>query len=214
MSGRDTGDVHADYAAAGFGQGLGFGESPALIVIDFAMAYLVESSPLFAGVESEMESNIRLVAAARAAGVPIVFTKVVYTAGGRDGGIFYRKIKALSCFDAGNPLGEFHPRLAPTDDDILLIKQYPSAFFGTHLAPTLRALGVDTCVITGLSTSGCVRATTLDALQNGFIPIVVKDACGDRDVSVHEANLFDLQAKYADVIDEAKALAYFSSRKR
>jgi maleamate amidohydrolase len=208
MSGRSVNDLDGDYAKAGFGAGLGFGKKPALIIIDFAMAYLVPDSPLFAGVEAELESNIRLAEAARAAHIPVVFTKVEYQANGVDGGYFYRKVRALQCFDAGNPLGEFHPRLTPQPGDILVVKQYPSAFFGTTLASTLRALGVDTCVVTGLSTSGCVRATALDALQHGFIPVVVRDACGDRDARVQEANLFDLRAKYADVISEAETLGY------
>jgi maleamate amidohydrolase len=211
MSGRTTDDVNADYAAAGFGGGLGFGAKPALIIIDFAMAYLVDGSPLYAGVEAELESNIRLYAAARAAGVQVIFTRVEYQKGGLDGGYFYRKVKALQCFDAGNPLGDFHPRLSPQDGDLIVTKQYPSAFFGTTMGSTLHALKVDTCVITGLSTSGCVRATTLDALQNGFIPVVVREACGDRDARVQEANLFDLQAKYADVVSEQAVLDYFAT---
>jgi maleamate amidohydrolase len=211
MSGRTPEDVQADYAKAGFGGALGFGRKPALIIIDFAMAYLQADSPLYAGVEAELESNIRLAAAARAAGVPVLFTRVEYQAGGLDGGYFYRKVKALRCFDAGNPLGDFHERLRPQPGDLVITKQYPSAFFGTSMAPTLHAMGVDTCVITGLSTSGCVRASTLDALQHGFIPVVVRDACGDRDAKVHAANLFDMQAKYADVIGEAAAIGYFQS---
>jgi maleamate amidohydrolase len=213
MSGRDAGDLQGDYAKAGFGGSLGFGKRPALIIIDFAMAYLVKESPLYAGVESELESNIRLAAAARETGVPVVWTRVEYQAGanGLDGGYFYRKVKALKCFDAGNPLGEFHPRLSPQAGDLVITKQYPSAFFGTHLAPTLHAMGVDTCVVTGLSTSGCVRATSLDALCHGFIPIVCRDASGDRDARVQEANLFDLQAKYADVISEAQVIDYWRS---
>lgn len=212
MSGRAVDDVSSDYARAGFGGALGFGKRPALVIVDFAMAYLVKESPLYAGVEAELESNIRLVAGARAAGVPVVWTRVEYQAGagGRDGGYFYRKVKALACFDAGNPLGDFHPRLSPMAGDLVITKQYPSAFFGTHLAPTLHAMGIDTCIVTGLSTSGCVRATTLDALCHGFIPAVCRDASGDRDAKVQEANLFDLQAKYADVVSEEAILAYFA----
>lgn len=201
----------ADYAAAGFGGELGFGARPALIVVDFAMAYLEPSSPLYAGVEAALEVNIVLAQAARAAGAPVVFTRVEYQPGGVDGGWFYKKVRALACFDAGNPLGDFHPRLTPQAQDIVVTKQYPSAFFGTPLASTLRALGVDCCVVTGLSTSGCVRATALDALCHGFIPVVVRDACDDRDARVHEANLFDLAAKYADVVDSEVVLARFAN---
>lgn len=197
----------ADYARAGFGGTLGAGERPALIVVDMVMAYFAAGSPLYAGVEAALDATIQLADAAGEAGVPIVFTRVEYAPGGIEGGLFYKKVKALACFDAGNPLGEFHPRLRPAVGDLIVTKHYPSAFFGTSLASTLHALRVDTCLIAGLSTSGCVRATALDALCHGFAPLVVRDACGDRDPQVHEANLFDLQAKYADVIGLDDALA-------
>jgi nicotinamidase-related amidase len=132
---------------------------------------------------------------------------VVYGAGGRDGGLFYQKVPALRAFDAGSPLGVIPAEIAPQPEDVIVTKQYASAFFGTSLASTLAAMKVDTVMIGGFSTSGCVRATTLDALQHGFAPFVVRQACADRDPRPHESNLFDLQAKYAEVIDEAKALA-------
>jgi maleamate amidohydrolase len=202
-------DLDADYAKAGFGSGLGFGDRPALIIVDFVMAYLVKDSPLYAGIEAELAVNKRLVAAARGAGIPVFWTNVVYLPGGADGGHFYRKIKALRVFDRGSPLGEFPPLLTPRDGEIIVTKQYPSAFFGTQLATMLTAACVDTCVITGLSTSGCVRATALDALQHGFIPVVVEDACGDRDRRVHDANIFDLGAKYADIVRSEAVESYF-----
>jgi maleamate amidohydrolase len=209
---RAPGDLDADYAAAGFGGSLPWGQRPTLVIVDMAMAYFEPSSPLYAGVEATLAPNIALAAAARARGAPVVFTRVEYAAGlsGRDGGLFYRKVKALACFDAGNPLGDFHPDLRPQPGDLVLTKQYPSAFFGTPLASTLTAAGCDTVIITGLSTSGCVRATALDALCHGFVPVVVEDAVGDRAEAVHRANLFDLQAKYADVVPSARVLAYLA----
>jgi maleamate amidohydrolase len=198
-------DLAANYAGA-FDGHLQFGKRPALIVVDMVDAYLVPGSPLYAGIETALESAIRLVAACRAHGFPIIFTNVEYTPGGVDGGVFFRKVPALTCFERGNPLGAFPARLAPRDRDPVITKRYASAFFGTHLAPTLTALGVDTLMICGTSTSGCIRATALDACQHGFIPFVVRDACGDRHPGPHEANLFDLQAKYAEVVDEAEAL--------
>ena len=102
-------------------------------------------------------------------------------------------------------------RSVPTASDIVVTKQYASSFFATSLASTLTALGVDTLLISGVSTSGCVRATTLDACQHGFVPIVVRDACGDRSATVHESNLFDLQQKYAEVYSETEALAYLAT---
>ncbi len=198
-------DLNKAYADAGFGLSLPFGESPVLLVIDFARAYLVPGSPLYADVEAELEVTRTLVAAARAADVPVIWTRVEYVPAlaGRDGGMFRRKIAALSCFDSGNPLADFDPRLSPAPGDMVVTKQYPSAFFGTHLAPTLTAMRVDTVIIAGLSTSGCVRATAVDALCHGFAPFVVEDACGDRDEAVHRANLFDLKAKTAEVVMSA-----------
>lgn len=210
MAGRRADHLEGDYAAAGFGGALGFGDAPALILVDFVMAYLEPTAPLYAGVEAEVAVAARLVAAARGAQVPVLFTRVEFTPGGADGGHFYRKVKALACLDRGSPLGNFPPALQPEPDDVVVTKQYASGFFGTSLASTLNAMGVDTLVITGLTTSGCVRATTLDALQHGFIPIVVSDACGDRDARVQEANLFDLQAKYADVVTSEVVLAKFA----
>ena len=203
-------ELDEDYEKAGFNKSLGFGARPVLLVIDFVMAYLDEDSPLYAGVEAELRANETLVAAAREAGVPVVWTNVEYEPGGADGGHFYRKIAALTVFDRGSPLGAFPPSLTPAADERVVTKQYPSAFFDTGLAETLREMGVDCCVITGLSTSGCVRASALDALQYGFIPLVVPDACGDRDQAVHDANIFDLKAKYADMLSVDEALAYFS----
>ena len=201
-----------DYAKAGFGGRLGIGERPALLIVDVCMAYLDPGSPLYAGVESALASNIRLVAAARASGVPVILTRVAYGPGGADGGLFYRKVPALKAFLPGSPLGDFHPELTPVAGDVVVTKQYASAFFGSSLASTLNAMRVDTVFVTGFSTSGCVRATALDALQSGFVPFVVADACGDRDPRPHGANLFDLQAKYAEVVSEKIAIGLLSGR--
>jgi maleamate amidohydrolase len=205
VSGLDQSELEANYAGAFDGR-LAFGRRPALLIVDVVTAYLDPASPLYAGVECALAANERLLASAREAGVPVFFTNVVYQAGGRDGGLFYRKVPALRLFQAGSPLGAFPPTLQPRPDEIVVSKQYASAFFGTSLASTLHAQGIDTLLITGFSTSGCVRATALDALQSGFIPFVVRDACGDRHSGPHEANLFDLQAKYGEVVGEEEAL--------
>jgi maleamate amidohydrolase len=203
-------DLAENYKGA-FDGNLPFGQRPALLIIDFVVAYLDPASPLYAGVEDALASNERLLAAARKAGIPVLFTNVVYTPGGADGGVFYRKVPALRLFDKGSPLGAFPASLQPREGELVISKQYASSFFGTHLAATLTAQGIDTLLITGLSTSGCVRATALDACQHGFLPFVVREACGDRHPGPHEANLFDLQAKYAEVISEAKALAHLQA---
>ena len=202
-------DLTANYVGAFDGR-LSFGKRPALLIVDFVMAYLDPASPLYAGVEDALASNERLLAAARAAGIPVIFTNVVYQADGADGGLFYKKIPSLRVFLEGSPLGAFPPSLQPVDGERVISKQFASAFFGTSLAETLSEEGIDTLLITGLSTSGCVRATALDALQSGFAPFVVREACGDRHPAPHEANLFDLQAKYAEVVSEQEACALIS----
>ncbi len=182
-----------------FNQRLGFGSRPAVVIVDMCCAYFTEGSPLDLGDRSAIDGCVALVDAARAAEVPIVWTHVEYEPGGADGGVFYRKVGALSSFDRGNPLGDWLPELTPEPHDLVVTKQAASSFFGTDLAEQLRDDGVDTVVIGGVSTSGCVRATALDACQHDLVPIVVPEACGDRTAIVHEASLFDLDAKYADV---------------
>ena len=200
-------DLTANYVGAFDGR-LSFGQRPALLIVDFVMAYLDEASPLYANVEAALASNERLLAVAREASIPVYFTNVVYEADGLDGGLFYKKIPSLRVFLKGSPLGAFPPSLEPLDGEHVISKQFASAFFNTSLAEMLTSQGIDTLLITGLSTSGCVRATALDALQSGFAPFVVRDACGDRHPAPHEANLFDLQAKYAEVISETEAIAF------
>lgn len=197
-------DLSANYSGAFDGR-LSFGKRPALLIVDFVMAYLDKASPLYAGAEAALASNERLLEVARAVRIPVIFTNVVYQPDGADGGLFYKKIPALSIFVLGSPLGAFPPSLNPQYGEQVVSKQYASAFFGTSLASILAIKSIDTLLITGMSTSGCVRATALDALQNGFAPFVVRDACGDRHSAPHESNLFDLQAKYAEVVSETEA---------
>lgn len=183
------------------------GTRPALLIVDVVAAYLTAGSALFMDSAADaLASNRRLADAARAGGVPVVFTSVQYKSDGSDGGVFYRKAPVLQAFIEGSPLGAFPDDLQPQPGERLFTKQYPSAFFDTGLAEALHADGVDTLLITGYSTSGCVRASALDAMQHGFVPLVVREACADRHPAPHEANLFDLQAKYAEVITEAEAL--------
>jgi maleamate amidohydrolase len=196
-----TESLQQNYERGGFNHTLQPGSRPALLVIDFVQAYLDPTSPLYAGVEQARDDAIRLLQACRAAAIPVIHTNVVYQPGGRDGGVFFRKVPALRCFEAGaHPeWAAFAPGLEPIAGETVISKQYASAFFGTSLGSTLTALGVDTVLIAGLSTSGCVRASAVDCCQHGFIPVVVRDAVGDRAPGPHESNLFDLQAKYAEV---------------
>jgi nicotinamidase-related amidase len=210
-----TADAHAEatenYKGA-FDGALTFGEKPVLLLIDVCRAYIDPGSPLYAGVESSVESMKRLVAAARESGVPVAWTRVEYEPGGANGGYFYKKVPALKLFDAGSPYLAWVDGLEPEPQDRVYTKQYPSAFVGTSLADDLHADGVDTVILTGWSTSGCVRASGVDTVSYGFIPIVVREAVGDRHPGPHEANLFDLQAKYAEVVSEADALNYLKNR--
>lgn len=197
-----------DYARAGFGGRLAAGKRPAVLVIDVVRAYLDPASPLHAGADHVLEANRRLIGAARKAGIPVIYTRVAYADNGADGGLFYRKVPALAAFRGDAPMGAFPAEIAPLADELVITKQYPSAFFGTPLASALVAKGIDTLLLTGFSTSGCVRASALDALCHGFVPLVVDGACGDRDPQVHAGNLFDIRAKVGEVVslDEAIAL--------
>lgn len=192
-----------------FGGRLGWGRTPALLLVDVVTAYLTPGSPLDLGERGAhaLVACVQLLDAARAGGVMVLHTQVIYAAGMADAGVFGRKVPALGVFatDAGGGMGAIAAELTPLAGEVVVTKQYASAFFGTSLATTLTAAGVDTLVVGGFSTSGCVRASATDAVQHGFTPIVVGDACGDRTAAVHEGNLFDLDAKYADVVglDEA-----------
>ena len=198
----------------GFDRRLALGARPALVVIDFVRAYLTPGSPLYAGVESARAAAVVLLNSARVAGIPVLHTNVAYQRGGRDGGVFFRKLPVLSCFEQGKhpDLAAFAEGLEPTPEETVITKQYASAFFGTSLASTLISMGVDTLIIAGVSTSGCVRASAVDACQHGFIPVVVRDAVGDRASGPHESNLFDLQAKYAEVMSLEETLSYLNER--
>jgi len=201
-------DLDSNYARAGYHQRIGFGHAPALLVVDFVQAYFEPGSPLYAGVEATLASALRVLAAARHAGIPVIFTNVQYQKGGRNGGVFFRKVPALRSFEAGNPLGAWPKGLVPEPGELVISKQYPSAFFGTSLASTLTANGIDTTIVTGVTTSGCIRATVIDAVSHGFIPIIVEEAVGDRAEGPHRANLFDMSAKYGDVVAEAEVIAH------
>lgn len=199
-------DLSSNYSGVYEGR-MGFGQNPALILIDFAKAYYDPESPLFAGVDDTLAAALELRAAAREAGVPVIYTKVSYHPSMKNGGRFAQKVAPLASFVDGHPWGEFAEGLEVAEDEIVIAKQYPSAFFGTSLASMLTAAGHDSLIITGLTTSGCVRATCVDCCSHGFIPIVVEEAVGDRHEAPHQANLFDMNAKYGDVVSLADTIA-------
>lgn len=204
-------DLAANYARA-YGTRVGFGHRPALILIDFCQGYFDPTCDLYSGVEDALASALRVRAAAKAAGVPVILTNVVYHPLALDGGRFYEKAAPLRYFLEGSPMGAWPEGLEPTHDELIVSKQYPSAFFGTSLASTLTASGCDSVILTGLTTSGCVRASCVDAMSHGFRTAVVAEACGDRHPGPHEANLFDMNAKYADVVSEEETIAFLVAR--
>lgn len=198
--------------ADGFNGRLLPGRRPAVLAIDMMRAYFDPESPLCLPSNAWLNPASRVIAEARSRRVPVIHTRVEYGPEGLDGGLFMRKVKALELLVRPTELGEFMPSVAPAQDELVVVKQYASAFFGTSLSSTLQSAGIDTLVILGTSTSGCIRASAVDAVQHGFIPLVVRDGVRDRDDQSHEAN-YDLQAKYAEVITEAEALSYLKEER-
>ncbi|QIE57264.1 isochorismatase family protein [Pikeienuella piscinae] len=205
--------LEENYARAGYHARQRWGARPAVVLVDFARAYFEESSPLFGGegCRAALGHAIQLAAAARAAGAPVIFTEVKYQPGGADGGAFYAKVPALAYLEAGKDTQRLVEGLSVGPGDLMITKQYPSAFFGTSLAATLQFMKVDTLIIGGLTTSGCVRATCIDSISSGFVTLIAKEACGDREPGPHEANLFDMSAKYADLVTTGEASAYMET---
>jgi maleamate amidohydrolase len=198
----------ANYARA-YNTRVGFGNRPALLLIDFCHAYFAPECELYADVDAALASALRVRDAARVAGVPVILTGVTYHPSAINGGRFFEKAAPLRNFVEGSPYARFADGLVAEDNELVVLKQYPSAFFGTSLASTLIAMGIDSVLLSGLTTSGCVRATCVDAMSHGFRTAVIADACGDRHIVPHEANLFDMNAKYADVVSEAGAVEFF-----
>jgi maleamate amidohydrolase len=193
----------------GFHGRAGFGRRPALLVVDVNVGFTDPASPLVCDLEGVVAAVGDLLGAARAARLPVVYTTVAYGEADRIAAkVFIEKVPALLTLEAGSRWVEIDPRIAPLPGEPVLTKLFASAFFGTPLQALLTAAEVDTLVVTGASTSGCVRATVVDALQHGFRPVVPREAVGDRNPAAHEANLYDMDAKYADVVSVEEALAH------
>ena len=205
--------LNQNYSKAGYHAAQTRGSRPALVLVDFAHAYFDPEAPLYGGegCVAARDHAIKLADAARRTGIPVIFTEVKYQPGGDDGGAFYAKVPALSCFDAGTDTQKLVDGLDVGPNDLMITKQYPSAFFGTSLAATLQFMKIDTLIIGGLTTSGCVRATCIDSISSGFVTLIAEEACGDRAAGPHEANLFDMSAKYADLISTDDAIAYINT---
>jgi len=204
-------DLGENYKRA-YSNKIGYGVRPALILIDFVQGYFDPDCELYADVDAALASALRIRDSARASNIPVIYTNVVYAKGGINGGRFFQKALPLRHFIESGSMGAWPEGLEPGENELVVSKQYPSAFFGTSLSSTLTAAGIDTLIMTGLTTSGCVRATCVDACSHGFIPIIVREACGDRHPSPHEANLFDMNAKYGDVVSEFEVISYMNER--
>jgi maleamate amidohydrolase len=196
----------------GFGLRIGFGERPALIVIDLIKAFTDAGRMLGANLDSQIEATNALLHVAHERKMPVIFSTVIYEdADFKDAGIWALKQKGVVTLKAGTDGIELDPRLDTRKTDTLLVKKYASCFFGTDLVSRLLAHQIDTLLIAGCTTSGCVRATAVDACQTGFRPMVVREAVGDRSVAAHDQSLFDLNAKYADVVSLEETLGYLTT---
>ena len=186
----------------------GLGSAPALVVVDMCRGFIDPSSPLGFKCDELIQANIILVNKFREMNLPVIFTTTIY----RDiseASVFRSKIPALNILKPDSEETSFLAELSPDSEDILIEKKFASSFFGTNLADDLRRMNVDSVVISGVTTSGCVRATALDSLQNNFLTTVAEDCVGDRDLNAHRANLFDLQSKYADVVHSEQIFKLF-----
>jgi len=193
----------------GFHGRAGFGRRPALLVIDVNLGFTDPASPLVCDLEDVVAAIRRLLDETRRAGLPVVYTTVSYDEGARrTAAAFIDKIPALLTLEAGSRWVEIDPRIAPQPGEPVLNKLFASAFYGTALSSLLAAAGCDSVVVTGASTSGCVRATVVDAIQHGYRPVVPREAVGDRNPAAHEANLYDIDAKYGDVVSTDEIVAH------
>lgn len=207
----DTTTAHGDevaryYADHEFGSDVGFGDRPALLVVDLINAFTDPETNLGSDVSDVVAATSDLLAAFRDHDLPRYFTTVAYEESYGDAGVFIEKVPALRELRLGTSDVEVDDRVAPVGDERVLLKKYASAFFGTDLATELVTDGVDTLVLAGVTTSGCIRATAVDGMQHGYRVVVPEEAVGDRAEGPHRANLFDIDAKYGDVVDLGTAL--------
>jgi maleamate amidohydrolase len=189
------------YKQQNFGNRIGFGRRSALLIVDFTVGF--NDPALFGGgnIDAAVKRTVGLLEFFRRAKLPIAYTRVVYAGDGSDAGVFCMKVPSLRMLTEAHPAGAIVPDLAPRAGELIVRKTQASAFFGTGLAPWLLGQGADTVVVTGCTTSGCVRASVIDSISHNFRTVVARDCVGDRALGPHEANLFDMAQKYADVLD-------------
>ncbi len=200
------------YRTQNFGNRIGFGRKSALLIVDFTVGF--NDPKIFGGgnIDTAVKRTVGLLDAFRRRSLPIAYTRVVYADDGSDAGVFGRKVPSLLILTERHPAGQIVPELAPLENELMVRKTQASAFFGTGLAPWLVQRGVDTLVVAGCTTSGCVRASVVDAIAHNFRPMVARDCVGDRALGPHEANLFDMQQKYADVLERDEIVAALFAR--
>jgi len=196
----------AIYAQQDFGKTMGLGRQAALLVVDFTVGF--NDPSLFGGgnIDPAVRRTAGLLEFFRRSARPIAFSRVVYADDGVDAGVFTLKVPQLRILTESHPAGQVVPELEPASGELIVRKTHASAFFGTPLASWLTLRRVDTLVIAGCTTSGCVRASVVDASAYNFRPIVVVDCVGDRSLTAHQANLFDMAQKYADVMERDAVL--------
>lgn len=202
--------LRAEYEHKGFLRSVGFGRRPCILVVDLTNGFTDPGSPLGSELSPVIAANNELLEVARARGIPIIFSVVSYDHP-REAGLWMKKVPSLGILATGSGTERIDARLHPRPDEQVLVKKYGSCFFGTALASQFTATAIDTVIVTGVSTSGCVRATVVDAMQHGFRAIIPREAVGDRSSEQHEANLFDMEAKYGDVLGLAKVKDYFQT---
>ena len=195
------------YRKRGLGSRVGFGSRPAVVVVDFIVGFTDITSPLAGDFSRELRATSSILSAMRKRGFPVFFTTTAYDKAMTEAGVFVRKVPSLAVLQRGSRWVEIDPSLKRRSNEVVIEKQYASAFFGTPLASTLHAQGVDTLIVTGCTTSGCVRATAVDGLQHGLRVIVPRECVGDRAAGPHEANLIDIDGKYGDVVSVAEVVS-------
>ena len=201
-------DTREVYERARLGQSVTLGERPAVLVVDFSRGFTDPECTMGSDLTQEVEATRRLLAAAREREIPIIFTTIGFEPNLKDGSLWLQKAPGLAELQVGGKWVEIDPRLERREDEVVILKKGASAFFGTNLPSVLVSENVDTIVLCGATTSGCIRATAVDLLQYGYPTLVPRECVGDRARAPHEANLIDIQAKYADVVPVADALSY------
>jgi maleamate amidohydrolase len=205
MSDETTREI---YERARLGQSITLGTRPAVLVVDFSRGFTDPECTLGSDLTREVEATSRLLAVAREREIPVIFTTIGFEPNLKDASLWLEKLPALEDLIVGSKWVEIDPRLERREDETVILKKGPSAFFGTNLPSVLISQGVDTVVLCGATTSGCVRASAIDLLQYGYPTLVPRECVGDRAQEPHEANLVDIQAKYADVVSVEEALSY------